>query len=266
MEPVLIHLGPLRVRAYGLALAIAFLVGSVWVTRRGRRFGYRDEELSQLFLWILASALVGSRIYYAVQHPSDFSGDWLEVIQIWRGGLTLYGGLIAALLAAWLFVRSRRWSFRTTVDLFAPAVALGEAITRVGCFMNGCCFGCPTNLPWGVTYPEGSATWWQVGAQRLHPAQLYLTVGNVLLALFLGRIGRPMLGAGRVFALYLIVSSVIRFGVDFARFYVETDYLTIAGIHLAHSQWVAILLIVIGVIIWLRPRREVSPPTAIPQD
>jgi phosphatidylglycerol:prolipoprotein diacylglycerol transferase len=254
-----LELGPLKIHAYGLALAMAFLIGSIWVTRRGHRLGYREDELSRLFLWILGSALIGARMYYAFQHPEDFRDDWLEVMQVWRGGLTQHGGIIAALLVGWLFVRSREWAFRGTSDLIAPALALGEGITRIGCFLNGCCFGHPTDLSWGVVYPENSSAHWALGSQSLHPSQLYLSVANFLLFIFLARVMRPLSGTGRVFAAFLVASSVIRFLIDFTRYYTESDYLVIAGIRLIHSQWIGILLVVLALVLWFRPARVASP-------
>jgi len=255
VRPVLLELGPFSVHAYGLALALSFLLGSLWVTRRGRGRGFAEEDLNQLFLWILASALIGSRLYYAFQHPEDFRDDWLEVFRLWRGGLTQYGGLIGAVLVGWLFIRSRRWSFRATTDLLAPALALGEGITRIGCFLSGCCFGKPCDLPWGVHYPQDAPAFDAVGGARVQPSPLYLSAGNLILFFALARYHDARPRSGRVFALYLILSSMLRFLVDFTRYYVPGDRIAIAGVRLAHSQWVGLVLIACGVVFWFRASR-----------
>lgn len=262
MKPILLELGPLRVHAYGLALAISFLAGSWLVTVRGRRLGYPEDELMRLFWWILVSALIGSRLYYALQHPDDFKDNWLGVSQIWRGGLTQYGGLIGAILVGGLFIRSRRWSFREGSDLIAPALALGEGITRIGCHFNGCCFGRVSDLPWAVCFPPGSHAHSVVGPQSLHPAQLYLSLANlalfpVLLALD-ARLPRP----GRLFAVYLAASSAIRFALDFTRYYEPGDSFGVAGLELAHSQWVSIALIAIAAWLWVRAPLDRRGPFA----
>jgi phosphatidylglycerol:prolipoprotein diacylglycerol transferase len=215
MKPTLLELGPLKIHAYGLALALSFLLGSVLVTRRGRRSGYPEDELMKLFWWILISALVGSRLYYALQHPDDFNENWLGVSQIWRGGLTQYGGLIGALIVGSVFIRSRGWSFREVSDLIAPALALGEGITRLGCYFNGCCFGRPCELPWAVRFPEGSHAYYVLGGVSIHPSQLYLSCANFILLFLLLRLDHRLTRPGRLFAVYLAASSAVRFAVDF---------------------------------------------------
>lgn len=251
MKPVLLELGPFAVHAYGLALALSFLLGSLWVVRRGRPRGFAEEDLNQLFLWILGSALIGSRLYYAFQHPEDFRDDWLEVFRLWRGGLTQYGGLIGAVLVGALFIRSRRWSFRDTTDLLAPALALGEAITRLGCFLSGCCFGKPCDLPWGVHYPEDAPAFDAIDGAAVQPSPLYLSAGNLILFLALARFQNVGSRPGRVFAAYLSGSSLLRFLVDFTRYYAPSDRIAVAGLQLAHSQWVGLLLIAVGVVLWI---------------
>jgi phosphatidylglycerol---prolipoprotein diacylglyceryl transferase len=259
VRPILFELGPFRVHAYGLTLALSFLIGSYWVIRRGRPRGYREEELNLLFLWILGSALIGARLYYAFQHPEDFRQDWLELFQIWRGGLTQYGGLIGALLVGGLFIRSRRWSFREVADLLAPALALGEAITRIGCFLSGCCFGKPCGEPWCVVYPPDSPAHDALGGVPLAPSPLILSATNFLLFLGLWRAQNARLRAGRVFALYLGLSALLRFLVDFTRYYTPGDRFAIAGLRLAHSQWIGLALMAAGAALWFVGPRAAAP-------
>jgi len=254
LRPVLLELGPLKIHAYGLALAVSFLVGSWWVTRRGRRLGYLEDDLLRLFWWILASALIGSRLYYALQHPQDFSDNWIEVTQIWRGGLTQYGGLIGAVIVGGLFIRSRGWSFRQISDLVTPALAFGEAFTRIGCFFNGCCFGSACSLPWAVTFREGSHAHYVLGSTPVHPSQLYLSIGNGLLLLALLRLERRVRRPGGLFAIYLGASSIIRFVVDFTRYYEPGDVFGIGGVAWAHSQWLSLAFVGIAVLIWVTAR------------
>ncbi|MCK4412573.1 MAG: prolipoprotein diacylglyceryl transferase [Candidatus Eisenbacteria sp.] len=256
MRPILLELGPLRIHAYGFALALSFLIGSIWVARRGRMLGYREDELSKLYFWVLASALIGARLYYAFQHPEDYEGDWIGIFRLWRGGLTQHGGVIGAIVVAWFFVRSRHWSFREIADLMAPAVALGEGITRVGgCFLAGCCHGRPCDLPWAVEYPVDSPAHGIFGATPLHPSPLYLAVGNILLFLWLSRMQSMLLGTGRVFAIYLAGASLIRFLVDYTRYYVPGDYISVLGMRLTHSQWLSLGLIAVALLVWFLPRR-----------
>jgi phosphatidylglycerol:prolipoprotein diacylglycerol transferase len=259
MRPILLELGPLKIHAYGFSLAVSFLIGSFWISRWGRKRGYREDDLGGLFFWVLASALIGSRLYYAFQHPEDFEGDWLEVFRIWRGGLSQHGGVIGAVVTAALYARARAWPFREIADLAAPAIALGEAITRLGgCFLAGCCHGIPTDLPWCVHYPQGSPAYEVWGLQGVHPSPLYLALGNLALFLFLWRVQARLLGSGRLFALYLAGSAVIRFWVDLTRYYTSGDWVTVAGLRLSHSQWLALILFGVAVVLWVRPRRAAA--------
>lgn len=250
MKPILFEWGPLRIHAYGVALALAFLVGSVWVMRRARPLGYPVDEMMRFFCWILASALIGARLYHAIQHPEAFGGDWIGVFRVWRGGLTQYGGVLAAIAVGAVFVRSRGWSCRAVGDLVAPALALGEGITRIGCFFNGCCFGKVCDLPWAFTLSEGSPASWVLGEVAVHPSQLYLAVANLLLFAILARAHRLAARPGRIFAVYLIVSSAVRYLVDATRYYAEGDFLTLVGLRLVHSQWVSLFFICAGILLW----------------
>jgi phosphatidylglycerol:prolipoprotein diacylglycerol transferase len=271
VQPILLELGPLKIHAYGFALALAFLIGSLWVSRRGRLLGYREDQLSRLFLWVLASSLIGARLYYGFQHPEDFRDDWISVFRVWQGGLTQHGGIVAAILVAWLFVRSRGWRFREIADLTAPALALGEGITRIGCFFAGCCHGTPTEFAWGICYPPGAAAHWVFGGAPVHPSPLLLACGNLLLFLLLARLQSSWIGSGRLFALYLLCSSVLRFLVDLTRYYIAGDSLAVFGLRLAHSQWLSLALILFALLLWWRtppprrPAQEESPPRPAPR-
>lgn len=254
MIPILLEIGPLKVHAYGAALALSFLLGSFWVTSRSRKLGYRDDHMMELFWWILISALIGSRVYYAFQHADDFNDDFLGIFKIWGGGLTQYGGVIGALLIGGLYIRSRSWPWREVVDLIAPTLALGEAITRIGCFLNGCCFGKLCELPWAVTYPAGAHANHVHGGAPIHPSQLYLMVGNGLLFVALAYIQPRLRGSGRVLSLYLVFSSVIRFLVDFTRHYEVSDHISPFGMTMTHSQWVSIGFILLAIWLWVSGR------------
>ena len=256
MRPVLFELGPLKVHAYGLALALSFLIGSIWMTRAGRRRGFLEEDLSRLFFWLLAAALIGSRVYFAIQHPADFDRDWSALFQIWRGGLSQHGGVIGAVAIAAVFSRSRGWSFRELADLAAPAIAFGEGVTRIlGCFLAGCCHGVPTALPWAVHYPQGSPAFDLWGGAGVHPSPVYLAIGNFALAAVLVRCSARWIGTGKLFALFLAGSGALRFLVDLTRYYAQGDWITLLGIRLSHSQWMGIAMIAVAIWLWSKPRQ-----------
>lgn len=247
MIPTLFEIGPFRVHAYGVMLAVSFLVGSLWARRAGARRGIHPDLILSLVGWILVSAIVGARLHFVLAHPDSYE-DPLGLLRIWEGGLTLYGGLIAAIVVSFLYLRRNRIEFLPVADAVAPALALGEAVTRVGCFLNGCCFGAPCDGPLCIHYPSGSYSSHAVGDVPIYPSQLILSAAMLLLFLLLWRLDRKKIETGRLFAIYLAGQGIIRYGVDFTRYYEPVDRVGFAGpILVAKSQIVALFLAALGV-------------------
>jgi len=254
MYPVVFHLGPFPVRSYGIALAISFLVGCWLALRRARTRGVSEDLMFGLFFWIMAAAIVGARAHFVLGHPADFP-NLGDALRLWDGGLTLYGGLVAALAASWLYLARHRVSFLRVADICAPALALGEGITRIGCFINGCCFGRPGHGAFCVQYPPGSYAASTLGpgvpviaSQLLLSAALLLSAGVLLL------VERRLRGVGRLFGLFVVLQGSIRWAVDFTRFYDPIDRIErLAPLITTKSQVVALALVAWGV--WLLVRR-----------
>jgi phosphatidylglycerol:prolipoprotein diacylglycerol transferase len=258
MQPVLWQIGPLKIHAYGLFLAIAFLFAG-WLTgHRGRPHNLAEREMTNYVTLILIVSLIGARLYYVLGHPDRFAGRWGELIEIWKGGLVLHGGILAGVIVSFLYARRVGWRIGVLADVVAPGLAFGEAIGRIGCFLNGCCYGSPTSSVCGISFPEGTAAHDAFGGSPIHPTQLYLFVlqGCVgLLLLLIGRrasrTGRWRVGAGSLFGLYLSGSSAVRFVVDFFRVYPAAER---PWLGLAHSQLVAAILGLVGVWLMVRVR------------
>lgn len=253
MHPVII--GPLK--TYGLLLAISFALG-IWVAaRRGRRADVKVEHIYDLSFVILISSLVGVRLAYVLTHLSEFSGAWHRVFLINEGGLTLYGGIVGALLAGWIFCRRRGLGFLSIADIMLPSVALGIGITRIGCFMAGCCYGKPCDLPWAVQFPDGAPAVLRFGHVTVHPSQLYASAGGFfifgLLLLWERRSNRP----GETLGRFLILYGIQRYLVDFSRYYEQTQRLWFDW---SNNQWLSLSLMALG--LWMlvtiarRPQRR----------
>ncbi len=206
------------VKSYGLALSLSFLAGILLCLRRGRQRGL-DEALTLDFCFaVLVSSLVGVRLFFVLTHLSDFH-PWYHAFFIWEGGLTLYGGIILATATVWWLCRRRGVPFATMADVMSPAVALGIGVTRIGCFLNGCCFGKPTTLPWGVKFPPGSLPAQVFGQTPLQPSQLYSSFdGFAIVGLLLLWERRPS-APGSTFARFLMLYGLARFLEDFTRYY-----------------------------------------------
>jgi phosphatidylglycerol:prolipoprotein diacylglycerol transferase len=256
LHPILFSLGPFQVRAYGLALAVSFLLGSWLALRRGRPRGFKEDDLLGLFWWIVLASMIGARAHFVLGHPEDFARP-LDALRIWDGGLTLYGGLIAAIAAAWYYLRRHRLAFLPVADVVAPSLALGEGITRIGCFVNGCCFGRACGNPLGIHYPPTSYAASALGAGvAVWPSQLFLSAGLLLSMLVLLWVDRRPRAVGAIFGLYLLFQGVARWAVDFTRYYEPIDRLSLGPLVGTKSQLVALLLAVAGIALLLRGRRE----------
>ena len=169
-------------------------------------------------VWVGVAALAGGRALYLLQIDlPDLAMHPLHVFTIWHGGLSFYGGLVAALAALWVFAGRRGLVFGTAADVVAPAAAAGQTVGHIGCFIGGDSHGLPTTLPWAVTYTNPAAMA-PLGVP-LHPTQLHEAVGlGVLaLALWLGRDRLVRVGPGAIAAAYLVGNAAIRFSLFFLR-------------------------------------------------
>jgi phosphatidylglycerol:prolipoprotein diacylglycerol transferase len=233
------------VKSYGLMLALSFLIGFYVCVRRGRARGLDADLVLDYCFAVMISSLVGVRLAFVVTHP-DLFRPWYRIFYVWDGGLTLYGGIILATLTVWWLCRRRGVPFLTMADVMAPAVILGIGITRIGCFLSGCCYGQPTDSPLGVCFPPGSPAHDHFGEQCVQPTQLYSSAaGFAIFALLLWWERRPA-PAGTTFARFLFLYGLARFGLDFLRYY-EPEQVVALG--LTNNQWVSLALVAGGIVL-----------------
>ena len=257
MHPEILRVGVLHLRFYGLALTLSFLLGTHLAMRRARRVHVSEDLILRLVLVLLFLAVAGSRAHYVLTHLSEFRGDFAGVFMIWDGGLSMYGGVLAAIVGGLAYIKSQGYPVWKVADVVAPFIALGEAITRIGCFMNGCCFGTPTSLPWGVVFPDDSFSAAVLGNVHIHPSQLYLSGLAFLVFVFLLRFEKRKKFEGQLFWTCVLVLAVARALVDFTRYYDGSDYIGQLGyLRFNNNQLVAAGLIITSVIMMriLRPR------------
>ncbi|MDH7598049.1 MAG: prolipoprotein diacylglyceryl transferase [Sedimentisphaerales bacterium] len=159
MHPELLRIplaGGLSIKSYGTFMVIGFLA-AVWVLRRlAKREGLDPNLINSVALYALIAGIAGARLFYVIHYWQDFRDDWLEVFRIWRGGLEFLGGVLLALLVLLICVRRWRLPAARLLDICAIGLMVGLVFGRIGCFLNGCCFGRPTDLPWGVRFPYNS--------------------------------------------------------------------------------------------------------------
>jgi phosphatidylglycerol:prolipoprotein diacylglycerol transferase len=241
MHPKLIEIGPLVIHSYGFMLALSFAIG-IWLAgRRAEKRGIPSEKIADVALLIIVVTIVGARGLYVAAHWDQFQGRWGDIFRTWEGGLTMYGGAVpAAILAIWWLKRSGVDTWKA-LDAMAPSLALGLGITRIGCFLSGCCFGTPTDLPWGVTFPADSHAGSIHHGMALHPTQLYDSlIGFAIFAILLF-LDRKPLPKGNLFMVTVLLTSASRFLLDFVRTYDRTAF-PIPSLPLTLNQLVTLAL------------------------
>ncbi len=211
------YIHPIQIRSYGVMLMLAFAAGIYVAMQRAPLYRIDPPSIIDLSLFILVGSLIGARVCYVLLNwGHEFANEApREVLSVWEGGLSFHGGLIGGVLAGLLFCWWRRERPSVLADLVAPSVALGYAIARLGCFLNGCCHGGPTNLPWGVDFPE-PADKTQVHVY-VHPTQLYASLGSLLVAILLLWLVPRIRVPGHLGFWYLVFGSVVRFVVESIR-------------------------------------------------
>ncbi|HEU4724755.1 MAG TPA: prolipoprotein diacylglyceryl transferase [Candidatus Eisenbacteria bacterium] len=265
MHPTLLKFHGLELHSYGLLLAIAFLLGIQIFVARARARGIPEEPMQTLALWILVLAIVGARALFVITHWGDYAADPLAIFRLWEGGLILYGGYVAAIAGGILYVRRRGIRVWRVGDAVAPSMALGIGIGRLGCFMNGCCFGLPTTLPWGVHFPHDSVPFYTFPGAPLHPSQLYLSLAGLAIFVWLLVVDRKPRFEGWLFWTYIAVDSGARFLLDFTRYYDATSAIgSIGSLSFNMNQVLSAGLILISLVMLAILSRRPAAPDSVP--
>ena len=201
---------------YGVLLAIGFLMGLKLASARGKKIGVEPGLIMDLGLYILVSALVGAKLLLLIVDWQHYSHEPLALL---RSGGVFYGGLITATLTAIWFSRKHRLSIWQMADIFAPPIALGHAIGRIGCLSAGCCYGKPTTAPWGITFtnPYSNEVVGVPLGMSLHPTQLYEAGVELSILLFLLWLSGRKRFDGHIFCAYVILYSTSRIVIEFFR-------------------------------------------------
>jgi phosphatidylglycerol:prolipoprotein diacylglycerol transferase len=257
MHPILFDFGPFTLYTYGVLLAAAYLAGLQFAVVRARARGLDRQRVLDLGIWIIVGALAGAKLLLLVTDYRQYSRNPRALLDLVRSAGVFYGGLIAAVAVAFIYMWRHRMPLWTTTDAFAPGIALGHAVGRLGCLMAGCCFGRPTSVPWAITFhnPAASLNSDTPLGIPLHPTQLYeagaeLVILGVLL--WLERRGRPF--PGRTFWSYVLLYAVARFVIEFYR----GDLRGTVGIF-STSQFLSLLLAPLAVVMLVLLSRRDDP-------
>lgn len=219
MNPVFWKVGSLEIRWYGIMIAIGFLAAVGLAVKRAKKTGFDAELVPNLSFWIILGGFTMARALYVILNWQNYVSHPIEIIRIDHGGIVYYGGLVGGALATFLYARRRKISFWRLADLMTPSLVLAHAFGRVGCFINGCCYGRACSLPWGVEYAITTVVGWGPGAPigPVHPTQLYEAAFLFYLCVALIFIDATKKFQGQTLASYGLLYSMFRFCVEFWR-------------------------------------------------
>ncbi len=256
VHPILLEIGRLTITWYGVMMATGFLAGLVNWYFIGKRDNRDFSYCSDLLFWIMVSGLLGARVAYVLSDIGQFMRNPVEIIMLWKGGLIYYGGFLGSGIALIIFARRHREDIQGLLDFVVVSVPLAHFFGRIGCFLNGCCYGKIWHGPFGVRFPAGSYAWYKhVDLEKIskftaeslpvHPVQLYESGFNLMVYFLLlwAYTHRDRNKSGRILALYCFTYPPGRFLLEFLR---GDHEIFIMG--LTVSQVTSLFLIVLGLV------------------
>lgn len=258
---------PVLIRAYGAMLLVGLVAGIAWAVYAGRPRGWGPTMMVDLALYLLVGGLLGARLIFVLLEPELFRASPGSMLRVWEGGLSFHGGLLGGGVGAYLFARIHRLSFLELADFAMPSVALGYAFTRIGCFLNGCCFGglCDSALgvrfapgseaaAWGLSLPPGQvATTW---GPPMYPTQLLMSFLGFVIFVLLVSLARHFPRAGHLFIFSLALFGAERFVAEFWRAGASARmFALIPALTEAQAFSLVMILFAVLYLVLARPRR-----------
>jgi phosphatidylglycerol:prolipoprotein diacylglycerol transferase len=260
---------PIRIYAYGLMLTIAFIVGTIMTINYAKKYGKQDgitsENILDIIVFIIIGAIIGARLMYvalkldeylvydiagtadAEQKIFNLKMTLSKMIAFTQGGLSVHGGVLGAMISAGIYTKAKKLPYWKIADLTAPAIALGAAIGRIGCFLNGCCYGIACKDPTWYTVIFQPSEHSDVTAEPRHPAQLYMMVLNIIVFLLIRNKFKTKKFDGHVFLLWLGYFAIARFIQEFSRYKASSEvmfkWFTVAQVASFFIALIAIIII-----------------------
>jgi len=250
MNPVLIDLGFMEVRWYSVLILIAFVIGYFLVVNRCKKNKIPLIFISDLCFYVVIFCIIGARLYYCLFNLDYYSKNLIDIFKIWEGGLAIHGGIIAGIITIYFYTRKKEISLLKILDIFAPALVLGQAIGRWGNFFNGEAFGPATTLTTLQSFgiPQFIIDGMYINGVYHHPTFLYESIGCLLIFIIIMLIRNlKNIKEGTITAIYLIFYGIIRFLIESLR----QDSLMLFNIKVA--QLVSIIMILVGIYLLIRP-------------
>lgn len=258
MHKVLFHVGNYPVHSWGLLLMLGFAI-AVWRAAKvgPRLYGIVPDSVLDVSLWGLLGGIIGGRIGYVLQNIPEFSANPGSIFAIWTGGMTSFGGFIGGIGAGVIVCQFRKIRISDMMDLAAVSLPIGYGIGRIGCFLNGCCYGGECDLPWAV-----NTTWDDGLIHRSHPAQLYSAFAALCIYLLLLPLERRRRFRGQIMLAFAFYYGVYRFFIEFIREGATAQLSSIA--HLTTGQLMSLAVAVLAAILYAVLGSRRAAPVATP--
>jgi phosphatidylglycerol:prolipoprotein diacylglycerol transferase len=251
--PIIVEIGPIALRWYGLLIASALLIGVTLSQYLAQRRRLNPDLIGDLAIWLVLGAIPCARLYYVAFEWENYAQNPARILAIWQGGIAIHGAILGGTLASLIFAKLQKVSFWQLADVVAPSLILGQAIGRWGNFFNSEAFGSPTDVPWKLYIPPENRPPGLAAYEYFHPTFLYESLWNLgtfilLLTLFFrGLKGKPPLKAGTIFLIYMVAYSSGRVWIEGLR----TDSLMLGPLRIA--QIISLIGIAFGLVglLWL---------------
>jgi phosphatidylglycerol:prolipoprotein diacylglycerol transferase len=258
IDPVVFTIGSLSVRWYGIIAAIAILTLISLVLRWSKRAGFNEDTIFWVIIWGIPGGIIGSRLLhvldgldYYLAHPGKIVG---------MEGLTIFGAILGAALSIAIYSKVKNLPLGRLLDMIMPGAILAQAIGRIGCTINGCCYGIATSLPWGLVYAHEESIYLRLGEPRgvpVHPTQVYELLGDLIIFGILLRLRGRLKPDGSLTLVYFILYPLLKFSVHFLR--AGTPFF----FGLQEAQFVSLVVLAAAIVLLVRSRVHWSTEEAI---
>jgi len=253
LHPTLFSIGPLKIHTYGVLIAFGILLALFYLSKQAKYNGLGYQKILDITIYLVLSGILGARIFYVIIEYRNFEGDILGIFKIWEGGLVFYGGFLTAFATGYFLIKKNKLPIWKPLDLFAPAIPLAHTLGRFGCFFAGCCYGKETNILWAVTFKNPDSLAQPVLNIPVHPTQIYESLSNFIIFLFLNWFQKFKKFDGQIAWTYIILYSVMRFTVEFFRG--DERGFVLNGL-LSTSQLISLILIVFAIFMMTIMRKK----------
>ena len=263
MHPDLFHIGRFVLPTYGIFAAAGLILGLFICVHYAKREGLSEDQCWTMGVISIFAGIVGAKLLYVWFSWGETTDHVKQIfsLNMLQSGGVWYGGFIGAVTAGTIYTIAQRWPVLRTADAYAPGIAFGHSLGRLGCLAAGCCFGRETSVPWGIVFtnPRAEALSGTPLNVRLHPTQIYEWAAEFAIFLFLVWFWKRRKAPGQVAGAYMFLFGIARFVIEFWRG--DPDRGSVFGNAISGTQLISIVLVILGGIFWLR-RSHAAPRTA----